>query len=654
MGLPLSRTEQSMNPFSLGIWMFCGLSLAAQSVRPLAEWKSRYPWSKTAGILLKVRLEEEPMGFWKGPKEHTISHHRTSLVLKSDLSAWRVFQQDLDTGSTITEGWVSWTLPDGKTEKVEFGKFKVVDLGPDTRYSYKFPPLPEGTQIEEHLVAQVPGSVWRTLHQPFPENAPMLETHLEAVLQKGKSFRIKNPLAEEAGRGRVKIQDHADGKRMQINLDLEEFGPSVERRVQLAHIPALPKDVSLQIADPQHFYRTPEAMIAAVYSNIAARTPWFSTVVQDRLASIVNGRPSVRGKVESVFGYLNKEMTVLPESAEKGSIFSGNYRLDFADMLTQMRGTPGAIAALLNQMLQKLEIDSKLVLIHGGLRSQFDPACLDEDEIWKLAVLVDLEGSPTILFPQDKARPMGQVDFWLMDRPAIVVQKDNELRVIRTPHSQPLPNRYEESWKLEVSPNGKGKLHFERSAMGPENHSIRAVYRQASDYERNKVRWLFDLTPASPYAPPPDKGAMSAPDSLDKPITTSFDFSLPQICAARDKVITLSPWAAPFTFGLEGAVPLNQAVRQLPIWIPYDQTTHRTLVITVPAGWSLQTPIPAPVRLENALGSCSSSYSLENGAIKVDQTLMLKHGMHPAVLSKELDALLGDGSPLLLPAFQFK
>jgi len=643
-----------MKPVTLWACICCGVSLAAQSVRPLAEWKSRYPWSKTAGLLLKVSLEEQPMGFWKGPRDYTISHHRTSLVLKSDLSAWRVFQQDLDTGSTITEGWVSWTSPDGKTEKVEFGKFKVVDLGPDTRYSYKFPQLPEGTQIEEHLVARVPGSAWRSLHQPFLENAPMLETHLEAVLQKGKSFRIKNPLAEETGRGRVRIQDLPDGKRVQINLDLEEFGPSVERRVQLARMPALPRDVSLQIAGPQHFYRTPEAMVGAVYSNIAARTPWFSTVVEDRLASIINGRSTIRGKVEALFGYLNKEMTVLPESAEKGSIFSGNYRLDFAEMLTQLRGTPGAIAALLNQMLQKMEIDSKLVLIHGGLRSQFDPACLDEDEIWKLAVLVDLEGTPTILFPQDKARPMGQVDFWLMDRPAIVVRKDKELLVIRTPHSQALPNRYEESWKLEVSPNGRGKLHFERSATGPENDSIRSVYRQASEYERSKVRWICDITPASPYAPPPDKGGMLDPDSPDKPLGTTLDFSLPQICAARDRVITLAPWAAPFTFGLDGAVPLKQSDRQHPIWIPYDQTTHRTLVISLPAGWSLLTPLPSPARTENALGSCSSSYSLENGAIKVDQTLVLKHGMHPAVLSKELDALLGDGSPLLLPAFQFK
>lgn len=594
------------------------------------------------------------MGFWKGPKEHTVSHHRTSLVLKSDLSAWRVFQQDLDTGSTITEGWVSWTSPDGKTEKVEFGKFKVLDLGPDTRYSYKYPQLPEGTQIEEHLVAQVPGSAWRSLHQAFPENAPVMETHLEAVLQKGKSFRIKNPLAEEEGKGRVRIQDHSDGKRVQINLDLDEFGPSVERRAPLAHVPALPKDVSIQIADPQHFYRTPEAMISAVYSNIAARTPWFSTVVEDRLASIVKGQTSVRGKVEAVFGYLNKEMTVLPDSAEKGSIFSGNYRLDFADMLTQMRGTPGAIAALLNQMLQKLEVDSKLVLIHGGLRSQFDPACLDEDEIWKLAVLVDLEGAPTILFPQDKVRPMGQVDFWLMDRPAIVVRKDKDLLIIRTPHSQPLSNRYEESWKLEVLPNGRGKLRFERSATGPESDSVRAAYRRASEYERNRAQWVFDITPASPYAPPPDKGAMLDPGSPDKPLQSWFDFTLPQICAAREKVITLAPWAAPFTFGLDGAVPLKHSDRRLPIWITYDQTTHRTLVISLPTGWSLQTPLPAPTRVENALGSCSSSYSLENGTIRVDQTLALKHGMHPATLSRQLDELLGEGSPLILPAFRFK
>ncbi len=147
---------------------------------------------------------------------------------------------------------------------------------------------------------------------------------------------------------------------------------------------------------------------------------------------------------------------------------------------------------------------------------------------------------------------------------------------------------------------------------------------------------------------------MLDPGSPDKPLQTWFDFTLPQICAVREKVITLAPWAAPFTFGLDGAVPLKHSDRRLPIWITYDQTTHRTLVISLPTGWSLQMPLPAPRRVENALGSCSSSYSLENGTIRVDQTLALKHGMHPATLSRELDELLGDGSPLILPAFRFK
>jgi hypothetical protein len=609
--------------------------------------RERYPLADTAYLRWEANFDEDAPGFFKPVKEHTESVFRQSLVLRANRNTPRTFAPLLMSGSTLTEASVTWTLPDGKTGTAGLDKFTNKIVGVENRRSFTFPALPEGTMVEERYTAKVPGVV-RGFLIPLSYDACYLAGHVEFILPKGSSFKLKNPLAE-SGRGQVAYSEHPSGRGL-WTLDFKEFGPEEPSPLSPSTLP--PAAIVWERVFYPTYLLTPGQSVGGFYHKVASRKPWFSTAVEDTVARLLQGKETKRAKVQAIYDFLQQEIKVIKKGDDTGSGIFGNSPLDFADMLEQKKGSSDGIPALMNQMLSKVGIDSKLVLIQRSLTGEFDPKYLDPRDHYDVAVWLDLDGVTTLAQPQYTGRPLGQISSIHMNRPAIVVRDESELEVLRSPAFLPLENRYEDTWTLEVSERGTGKIHFERAATGPEAQEFLEIWKAQPEWKKTDRKVLFDLIPASPFGNP-TAASVKEGEGPDKPLRFSLDLDLPIICRAKDGAIQLNPLAAAFMFSPYHRAPAKDTSRQAPVWVPYNQITKRTLLIKVPAGWKLQSPLPDPQQVHNLLGTAEAKFSLEGDVIRVDQSLSLVPGLHAPVYGEALLHLAGEKSPLVIPAFRF-
>jgi hypothetical protein len=620
--------------------------LAAQAT--LAELQARFPIPTAVYTHFDQKIVQEPKEFLKGFPGHSEACHSTMLFLKpgNGQQSVRVW---VPKTCTLDENWVTWTVPGGKPQTVTTEKFESKTLSGDLVYSYQLPPVPAGTVLERFYSETYPDYLTGQKSRALPNDAPVLAWHLDLELPVIMTYKLKNPLLEAGGSQLTACIDKDKHTRV-LSLDAPDPGP----QAPVPYPPWAPKATSVKWVTP--WYRiillSPTATVAGFYNRVANRDSMFSNRVEETTARLTQGLTTPKAKLDALYAFVQKDLKQIASSEETGGLF-GKGAFNFAEMLEHHEGSADAIAALLALMLEKSGIATRLALVHQGVNEGFDPDWIDRDEPFKLMLAVELDGAQRWLFPQDLKRPMGQLDPWEMNRPAVVVQDKKTLEVIRTPAALPVENRYDETWVLELDDQGNGRTRFTRVGSGPEAQALRQYWDRKRPAERKNLDDIRALTAAAPLGQVIGGSVEQAPDPAPA-FRTQLELDLKKVCQTRNGALELAPWASCFLIGQGFMVPYQGPARTQPIWVPYDQVVHRTLIIRAGGKRHLVGALPALARVVNALGTATSSYGMDQGDLRIEQTLTLNHGLHPKEFDSALRALAGPGSPLVLPALQFR
>lgn len=627
-----------------------GLTAASAVAEPsLKELQLRFPRMKAAYLQWQYQLEEAKPGFWSGVTDHEERFHSRYVVLRAETKPTRVVSSPLPDHAKLSEGWVSWTLPDGKVEKIPVERFQSRKIGAVTRIDYALPALPAGTQVEEHFVGQVPGIIDGFRFLALPKESALVQGTFQMVMPGAKTFKLKNLHGEQDPKKLV-IGEAPDGRR-KISLDLSGILPA--DRDPLSPFRILPMALTWDTRNYPTYLNPPEDIVRQFHRRLDSRSPWFSDAVRNRLGTITEGKTTDRGRVEAVLSYIHSNIRKIGSEQDKGGGLFGLGRMNFADMLSKGEATADGMQALMMEMLGKLGIPAKMVLIHAPWNGPFDPNYIASHEDYEGAVWVDLHGGPLLAFPHRPERPLGHLDRFQMNRPAIVIKDASTLEVLRTPASLAQENRYDDAWTLQIDPSGKGDLQFERRITGPEALDLRGIWNRTPPAKQTQADTVWEFCPGEPLGMPV-QGSVANADAKDKPLGIQLRLQLPVICRSLEGEVELSPLATALGLGLGERVPVKDHTRTEPIWIAYDQTIQRTLRIKAPAAWKRPTQLPSPREVKNELGSAQATFTLEGEDIRVDQTLKLVHGLHPASKAKELLQLIGVDSPMAIPALRFR
>lgn len=624
-------------------------TLEMPALPSLPALKAKHPQSPAYYLRHEETTDVPPPGFWKGVEGHLRGVSRDMVVLKAPKGSW-TYSLTLEKGATLEAFSLRLTLPEAPVVVVAAGGLTRKELpGGAVRLEYVVPSLPEGTRVEESWSQKIPGlpavgEVKRNL-PAYPTG----QLKVSSVLPGSWRTHLKDPFAGQPGT-RIQRATHADGSRQVITLEVQDYTPRPTEplapmgtdRDQLKQVITMPGQILLSSSE----------VLARMYTNVADRNPVLDRIVDEIAGNLTRGLKTDREKVQAVYDFLQKQMVLIGRKDENGGLFGGG-RNDFADMLRTMKGTPNAQVALMQALLQRGGVPSRLVLIHLPSNGAFDPAFVGSLESYELALWIELEGQPLLASPQEKSRPLGFLLPNQMGRPALVLRKDGPLEVLTTPGPEARASETEETWDLEIDEKGGGTLTWERKATGAAAVHQRELYGLLNEKGLADTALLNTLTLGRPARSVQTLGVENLKD-LDKPLLVKGTYRLGNLLAFKGGEFVLDPEALGVYLEAPDRAPLASGPRTLPIRMPFDRKVTRTLTLRFPAVWALQSALPAPATVTRPLGRATRTCTLQGQAITLVQQFQGNHGEYPSSQAGDLEALAGVESPLGVPALRFK
>jgi tetratricopeptide (TPR) repeat protein len=345
---------------------------------------------------------------------------------------------------------------------------------------------------------------------------------------------------------------------------------------------------------------------------------WYDALQQDRVApdaairakaaELTKGAADDEAKIRAIYDFVSTQVHYI------GVSFGvGRYQPHAAsEILTNQYGDCKDKHTLLASLLDSAGIKAYPVLVNSGHRIDLavpSPAQFDHviTAVPQGNAFVWLDTTPEIA-------PYGYLLSALRGKNSLAIPEGKPATMVLTPAAA--PTQALESFEIDATLTDEGTLKGKvvRIVNGSDSEVLlRAAFRSASMTQWKDL--VQRLSFANGFAGDVSDVTVSPPEKMDRPLTLSYTYTrkdFPQWSEHR-LAVALPP----------AIVPPGDEKPSHPILLgePKQELRYKSRIV-LPEGYTAQ--LPAPVDLDEPFAAYHASYSMVNGSLQVERTLVVK------------------------------
>jgi len=645
-------------PAALGLLLLTGCSVSSRvSYLPTAPtpateqkidvgaYEKKYPGKDGVYLESDRSVEHVTMISYVGNfSEWTVyeTTRRSYLLLNKDAEWLTTFSVEVDPGNDLEAITLSIKSPEGSVKI--FGKEDLkVQSNSDKKTVYKliYPNAGKGSVITESFVLKRTSNIRSASNIDYPLQFGIPCERMSFKFMHPDSWKVQlKKLGPDRELGIVTTKD------AKANKTIETY--------EARDVPAVEKEIYAPFAkEVSNYFRL---MVTKGWGSPAFdswddfgrqfkryavdKSPIFSQRVTTTTLDLVKNAKTPQDSLEAIIDFIQQEIEV----------GSSPVNDNFADTLSKKKGNWYQITGLAQNMLAKVGISSKYLLIHAANEGYFDRSFISFDEIYLPALSVKLGEREMILLPYVKHMPVTHIPESLQGRPALEISGERTVTFMTTPHGSVSNSATEETYHVSLGLDGMLTVREEKVLTGSNAFQARRALADLKKDEQEKV--LKKMLTYSEGDVVFKTYQFEDLNEYKKPLKIKLEYTI-------DNLLTLTPDEVVFNTGglFSPSSSLKTKVstedRQQPIRIYNDERSIKRITLQVPPAWSLA-ETPKGFKTENRFGKAESVIVTDAKGLEVTQTLDLLKAEAPKEKFSELLDLVGRRSRLSLKTLVFK
>lgn len=324
------------------------------------------------------------------------------------------------------------------------------------------------------------------------------------------------------------------------------------------------------------------------------------------------------------------------------------HREGYAKQILQKKnGSSMDLVVLTKALLEAAGFRSNCVVIHAASDGIFDDEFVAYDQLYSPALIVWLQESAYVLFPQTRRLPIGTIPSQYLGQQALYI--DTDIGSFCTiPEQSTIANRLTDSAVVTVSEDGRISTEQVLNVTGTIAYVLRNELSEVAGNERDQfiAKHLCGLSNEVQI----DSVDIIALEDVDLPLRLFLRYSGNLMTITpEEKILRADNLFPPVIYNHYDAKPEE---RVNPVRISYDASFDRTIVINYPENWQVESEMLPGIK-ENELGSCTIGFQTDSGKLTVDQSLRLKRSWKDKSAITDLIDLISIDNGLHVPTLVF-
>lgn len=344
-------------------------------------------------------------------------------------------------------------------------------------------------------------------------------------------------------------------------------------------------------------------------------------------------------KLEAVTLYIQQNISIGESDSED----------DFTTMLTEKKGNIHMITGLTKAMLDELDIESDLILIHSAQDGYFDSTYICIDQLYIPALYTEINQTPYVVFPYYKNVPIDIIPEHFQGQKALRVNDGGFNGFITVPNGSDKDNTIDENYALTIDDEGKITVEEEKTFRGFNAYNVREKLQDLKPEELDKtLKEMLTYTEGDVQIISHD---VVNQNDIRKPLVIRLKYEV-------DNLVTVTPDEVLFqTAGLLSpsssyAKKADTTDRKNPIKVYFSEVINKNITIQHPPQWTVSTPLKDR-QFGNDFGSVSASYTSEPGRLSIRQQRSLRRNSDAPDKYTDLLSIIGSRSVLSVPTIVF-
>ncbi len=363
-------------------------------------------------------------------------------------------------------------------------------------------------------------------------------------------------------------------------------------------------------------------------------------VIESTAHEIIKGCRDQSAQIDSVLAFIYANIRVSDMDVDA----------DYAKILEKREGSNIDICGLTHALLQSLGLKVDLVLVHSARDGYFDPSFVNLGQFSCPAVTVKMEEDTCTLLPYVGNLPSNHTPEDIQGQAAMILSKYSSGSFEQIPTGNLALNSVDDSLEIFFDADGRTSVKERRILRGFRAYIFREVLRttpsqnietimqsQLSYFSGNVRLDSFVITGQETYNSPLILDLLY---SLDNLITITPD----EIILKTGDLLTLNP---------NGNESIDSVDRRNPIKISYDEQYTKNVAVHFPQDWTMVTTLDSTT-VYNRLGSRYGNFSIDDGALNINQFLRLNKAFGSKDEINSLAALIGGPANAAIPAIVFR
>ncbi len=614
------------------------------TVEHAADWyESRYRGYDA--VYLERRLTHEQVGGYTRWKHYEVSKQR-HIVLNPEAEWATTFRVSVeDTDQTLDSVYLTVTTPGGKTS--HFGKDDLLieqTGGGVTVYRFVYPDVHKGSMIEEGYIIRTKSGKRPLISEhffAFQTRVPA-EKVVYKYIRPHWTVRFKRIGKDVPVPYDAEVDDETGARILEVQendvaaLAEEAWSPhhlengsylkfSMVERKKGRYIVTMPLDWSVLFNGmriDQNAYK--DMRLNEIMSEIARTATMDATSDIDTISAI------------------NKWVQT---NIELGKC----ENCEWDEVLRQKRGDIMSILEITMGLLDYVDVQSNVVMIHPANHGYFDKWYLSYSELLPPGVAAYTGRDTLVLYPFIEDLPAGLLPPAWQERPAMYIDVEDSTTIGVSPRGAVDENTEEEEYDLTIDEDGLISVREKKFFRGISAYLMRSALREAKESEMED--FMSELLTYEEGNVELGEYTIENLDDYRQPLEITLNYTI-------DNLVTVTPEEVIFqTGGLfspssERKIKIETDERVNPIRIYADEEVIKRITINHPPEWKLETKLK-PVEFNNQFGELNATYTSESGRFTAEQRRLLKKSSEPKEQIDDLMLITSRRSQLSIPTLIF-
>lgn len=437
---------------------------------------------------------------------------------------------------------------------------------------------------------EFPGQFW--YEQAFDEDAVVLSQTLEITLPKDKYVQVVSP--------DLKAEMHEENDRRTYKWSHSHLQPSDPDKKP----PAVEKDApKVQITTFKSWEE-----VGNWWATLASPQAVVSPAIQNKADELTAGLSSNSDKAHAIYSYVAMKYRYISIS-----LGEGRYRPHTAaEVFANQYGDCKDKHTLFTALLKAAGIQAWPALIGAGLK--FNDSVPSPAQFNHVITVLPQDGKYLWLDTTAEVAPFGFLIATIRDQQALLIPTGGKAVVQKTPAEPATPARDSIVVKSALSEDGTLTGRFEFKLTGDNALLFRSAFRQLAPIQWQAV--VQQSSYAMGFAGDVSNVKVENIEEPEKQLAFGYDYTRKTFSDWAERKITLPVPYLGFGPGEEAEKPKE------PIVVGSKGTLTYSAFVQLPKGFTVEQP--ADVKLTSDFADYAAHYTLGDGTLAVERTLVIK------------------------------